>query len=306
MALFFLLPFPCTTAFPFDVFMAPSQYTERASSFDSSKAGSLFVLGRALDVQPSPLPNTQVLAASTDGPSRSTVTIILSVVLAVIGVAALVGLYFIVTQRKQLRTMRTIRVIYNVDNISPTGAAVTNGTVNEKSDSEAEAASIDFDLEKKPELIPEPHSEPPHVLIPFKMPSLRRSRGKVQPLTIIIPTGGTPADVELVTGPLTSLSAASATTRRTAVPSTAVSSAISTAAINFVRREKVMQSNGWAPATIVYLPTNPKNPRTSRAIERKRTTARSFRGIKMPRTAGSEATSMTLTARTDKTSDWPQ
>ncbi|EJD41240.1 hypothetical protein AURDEDRAFT_153285 [Auricularia subglabra TFB-10046 SS5] len=201
--------------------------------------------------------------------------------------------------------MRTIRVIYNVDNISPTGAAVTDGNnVNEKTDSDAEVASID--LEKKPELLPDTHSEPPHIFIPFKMASLRRSRGKVQPLTIIIPTGGTPADVELVTGPLTSMSAATATTRRTAVPSTAVSSAISTAAINFVRREKVMQSNGWAPATIVYLPTNPKNPRTSRAFERKRTTARSFRGIKMPRTAGSEATSMTLTARTDKTGDWPQ
>ncbi|KZV92280.1 hypothetical protein EXIGLDRAFT_836569 [Exidia glandulosa HHB12029] len=266
--------------------MAPSHYIER--SFGSSEAGSSLRFERALDVQPSPLSHAQVLAESaTSTGNRTSLIIVLSVVLGVIGIAALVALYFIVTQRKQLRQVRTIRVIYNVDNIPSDTASVTSDNETKVADSD-DAKSIQdditvesFDDDEKPRILHEPTNEKPHVL---GLPILRRKRSRApQPLTIVIPSGGGPADIEIVNGQGSAVTVSTARRSAFTTPVTAVSS-ISTAKINVVE-EKVYVSNGWAPATIVYLPQNPK-ARASRRM----TNARTPR--KTPRTAGYEPKEM--------------
>lgn len=226
--------------------MAPSQYIEASGS----KAGSLLAFRRALDVQPSILPTVNVLAASSDASSsRSSLIIVLSVVLGVIGVASLVALYYIVVQRKALRDANTIQVVYNIDSLQ-SDASVERG---EKADDVKSLDDITVEtMDEKPHILHSFSQELPHVLVPTTRP---RKHGP-QMLTIVIPRAGAPRDIELVDG----TGADSAVTVNTALP-TAISSAVSTAHI--VMQDKVFISNGWAPATIVYLPKHAKTPRSA-------------------------------------------
>ncbi|KAH7107971.1 hypothetical protein BKA62DRAFT_680560 [Auriculariales sp. MPI-PUGE-AT-0066] len=239
-------------------------------------------------------PSVAAATAPTPSGGVSGAIVGLAILLVIVGIGAIAAIYYIVRQRKQLLSMGTIRVLYNVDNLTQDAEANKAG-VDVAVDQE-KGASLDpaapgeklytIDLsDDRPRVMAVPRFsvEAPHVLPP---PHLRRKHTRTvarQRLRIVIPSGVAIPDVELVTTatlpantPNTGVSSAVSATRTSVsrrntarTPRSALMSAvtaISTAAIGVVhRREKVepvYQSNGWAPATIVYLPKNPRDTST--------------------------------------------
>jgi hypothetical protein len=221
----------------------------------------------------------------------------LAVLLVLVTLGASAAAWYIIRQRKQLLSMGTIRVLYNVDNLAQDSEAHKSSSVSEEKAATLDTATateekmftIDLSDNAKPRAIPIPpvSSEPSHAL-PSAMLRRKHSRNVArQRLRIIIPSGVAIPDVELVTTatvrtatPNTGRSSAVSTVRGTRdnlsrrntartpsrTPRSALSSAVSalsSAAVGIVHRretvEPVYQSNGWAPATIVYLPKNPRD-----------------------------------------------
>jgi len=265
-------------------------------------------------------------AASASSGGASGTVIGLAVLLVLVTLGASAAAWYIIRQRKQLLSMGTIRVLYNVDNLAQDSEANKAGILPEEKTAKLDVSTgteekmftIDLSDNAKPRAIPIPpvSSEPSHTL-PSAMLRRKHSRNVArQRLRIIIPSGVAIPDVELVTTatvntatPNTGRSSAVSTVRGGSIsrrntartpsrtPRSALSSAMSamsSAAVAIVHRretvEPVYQSNGWAPATIVYLPKNPRDmnqqaahsPTVARKVTRKSTR-------RVPPTAGSIA-----------------
>lgn len=243
-------------------------------------------------------------AAATSATSHgvSGAVIGLSVLLAFVGIGAFVAVWYIFVQRDRLLSLGTIRVLYNVDNLKQDTSSVAAGVmveIDEEKGAPLDADAADkmytIDLsEERPQLRPAPSTVPVHVLPPAPLRRKHTRNTARQRLRIVIPSGVALPDVELVTtatmhphpqaqtpntGRSTAVSATRAvggvvSRRNTArTPRSALSStvtAMSSAAMGIVhRREKVdtvYQSNGWAPATIVYLPKNPRDATRSPSV----------------------------------------